>query len=227
MSDFAGNPTCGRRRERISRMFIGHFALGLVASRSDKQLPLGTAVVASQLPDALWPYFLLAGVETVSIVPGDTAMTPLRFDSYPFSHSLVMVAAWGIAAALLYRATGRSSRASWLIAALAVSHWVLDFVTHRPDLPLTPWSLSKMGLGLWNSVVATVMIEGLMFAGAVAFYVRGRTPSRGLWALIGLLALTYVANVVGPPPPSVNAIAASMVALVPLVWWWGNKVDAR
>jgi membrane-bound metal-dependent hydrolase YbcI (DUF457 family) len=205
-------------------MFIGHFALGLAASRIEKRLPLGAALVASQIPDALWPYFLLTGIETVTIVPGDTAMTPLRFDSYPWSHSLLMVAVAGAIFGAIYRLVGRSSRAAGFVAALAVSHWVLDFVTHRPDLPLVPWGGPKVGLGMWNSVALTVIVEGLMFAGAVAFYARGRAMSRGFWILIAVLGATYVANVVGPPPPGVTPVAMSMVLLVPIVWWWGNRV---
>jgi membrane-bound metal-dependent hydrolase YbcI (DUF457 family) len=209
------------------RMFIGHFALGLAASRMEKRLGLGTALLASQLPDAIWPYLLLTGAETVSIVPGDTAMTPLRFDSYPWSHSLLMVAVAGLALAMIYRACGGATRAAWIVAGLAVSHWFLDFVTHRPDMPVLPWSDLKLGLGMWNSVPLTVVVEVLMYAGAVVFYASGRKLSRGFWILVAILGVTYVANVVGPPPPGVTQVAVSMVALMPLIWWWGNKVGVR
>jgi len=208
-------------------MFLGHFALGLAASRIEKRLALGTALLASQLPDALWPYGLLTGVETVSIVPGDTAMTPLRFDSYPWSHSLLMTAIAGLLLASLYRANGGENRAAAFVAGLAVSHWFLDFLTHRPDMPLVPWSGLKLGLGMWNSVPLTVAVESLMFAGAVAFYANGRRMSRGFWILIAFLALIYVSSVAGPPPPSVTAIGLSMVILVPVIWWWGNRVGVR
>jgi membrane-bound metal-dependent hydrolase YbcI (DUF457 family) len=208
-------------------MFIGHFALGLAASRMEKRLSLGTALLASQLPDALWPYGLLTGLEQVTIAPGDTAMTPLRFDSYPWSHSLLMVAVAGLVLAGLYRAVGGGIRAASLVAGLAVSHWFLDVLTHRKDMPVVPWSDLKVGLGMWNSVPLTVVVESLMFAGAVGFYASGRRLSRGFWILIAVLGFTYVSNVIGPPPPSANAIAASMVILVPLVWWWGNRVGAR
>lgn len=204
-------------------MFIGHFALGFVASRMDKRLPLGTALVASQLPDAIWPYLLLAGAETVTIAPGDTAMTPLRFDSYPWSHSLLMVAVGGGLLALAYRAWGGAARTASILAGLAISHWFLDFVTHRPDMPLFPWGDSRFGLGMWNSVSLTVTMEGLMFATAVWVYARGRRMSAGFWALIATLGLIYMANIFGPPPPGISAIALSMITLVPIVWWWGNK----
>ncbi len=208
-------------------MFIGHFALGLAASRLEPRLALGTALLASQLPDAIWPYLLLTGVETVSIVPGDTAMTPLRFDSYPWSHSLLMVTIAGLALGGLYRALGGAARAAAFVGGLAVSHWFLDFMTHRPDMPVLPGSDLKLGLGMWNSVPLTVVVESLMYAGAVAFYARGRKMSLGFWILVAVLGLTYVGNVVGPPPPGVTPVALSMVLLVPIVWWWGNKVGAK
>ncbi len=198
--------------------------MGLAASRAERRLPLGTALVAAQFPDALWPYFLLAGAETVAIVPGDTAMTPLRFDSYPWSHSLLMVAVWGGLLTLAYRMLGRPARAAWLLLVLTLSHWILDFITHRRDMPLLPWGDEKVGLGMWNSVPLTVAVEGLMFAGAVALYVRGRRVPRGFWVLIATLAIIYAGNVLGPPPPGIAAIATTMIALVPLVWWWGNKM---
>src|SRR6187549_2404271 len=202
-------------------MFIGHFALGLLASRVEKRLPLGTALLASQLPDAIWPYLLLAGAEAVTIAPGDTAMTPLRFDSYPWSHSLLMVAVTGAVLGFIYKALGAQARAAAFFAGLAVSHWVLDFISHRPDMPVFPFGELKLGLGLWYSVPLTVLVEGLLFAGAVTFYAIGRRMKASFWALIVTVCLAYVGNVVGPPPPGVREIAVSMIALMPLVWWWG------
>ncbi len=213
------------RSDKIERVFLGHFAAGLLASRTEPRLPLGTAFLAAQLPDALWPVFLLAGVEKVEIAPGDTAVTPLRFVHYPWSHSLLMVLLWGVAASVLYQALGGTKRASVLLFALAASHWVLDFVSHRPDMPLLP-NGPFLGLGLWYSVAATVLVEGLLFLGAVVLYARSRSAGKGFWALMALLAVIYAANLLGPPPPSVAAIAVSLIVLVPILWWWGNRVSS-
>ena len=206
-------------------MFLGHFAASLAASRAEPRLPLGTSLLAAQLPDAVWPYLLLAGVERVTIAPGDTAFTPLRFDSYPWSHSLLAVTAWGCLFALLMRLRGRVMRAVALAGLLVVSHWVLDAVCHRPDMPVLPGG-PFVGLGLWNSVAATLILESLMFAGAVFFYARGRRLSRGFWILIGVLVVLYAAAAFGPPPPNVTAIAVSGIILVPVLWWAGNRVGA-
>jgi hypothetical protein len=94
-------------------------------------------------------------------------------------------------------------------------------------MPLLPWGEERVGLGMWNSVPLTVAVEGLMFAGAVALYVRGRRAPRGFWLLIATLTIVYAGNVLGPPPPGITAIATAMIALVPLVWWWGNKTGIR
>jgi membrane-bound metal-dependent hydrolase YbcI (DUF457 family) len=207
-------------------MFLGHFAVALAASRREPGLRLGTSFLAAQWPDAIWPAFLLAGIERVSIVPGDTAFTPLRFDHYPWSHSLVAVAAWAslFAAATFIR--GRNRTASALAAVLVVSHWVLDVASHRPDVPVGPDG-PMLGLGLWNSVAATLIVETTLFVGAVAYYARGRATGKGFWALVAVLAAISIANAVGPPPPSVVAIAVSCLVLVPVLWFWGNRVDTR
>src|SRR5207245_9623640 len=97
----------------------------------------------------------------------------LRFDSYPVSHSLVTVIGWGALFGGVHWWRKRRLRAAALLAALVVSHWVLDFVTHRPDLPLAPWSQTKVGLGLWNSMPATLTIEIAMYAAGVWLYLGG------------------------------------------------------
>ncbi len=207
-------------------MFLGHFAASLAASRAEPRLCLGTAFLGGQLPDAIWPYLLLAGVERVAIAPGDTAVTPLRFESYPWSHSLLMVAVWALVAALVYRGRGGTPRAALLLGALVVSHWLLDAASHRPDVPVLPRGGPLVGLGLWNSRPLTLVVELGLFAAGVWLYARGRRMSRGFWVLVAVLVVVYFANVFGPPPPGVTAIAVPMVVVVPLLWWWGNKVAA-
>jgi membrane-bound metal-dependent hydrolase YbcI (DUF457 family) len=95
----------------------------------------------------------------VRIEPGNTAFTPLNFISYPISHSLLAAIGWATLFALLYYAVKRYRAGAVLIWIGVVSHWVLDFVVHRPDLPLYPGG-PRLGLGLWNSILATVIVEG-------------------------------------------------------------------
>lgn len=211
-------------------MFIGHFALAFAAKRVEPSVSLGTYFAAAQLPDLLWPCLLLAGVEHVTIAPGSTAFTPLRFDSYPVSHSLLSVIGWAALMGGLHWWRKGRPRAAVMIALLVVSHWVLDFATHRPDMPLTPWSPVKLGLGLWNSVLGTLIVESAMFVGGVWLYLsatraRDGVGRYGLAALIAMLLVIYVGAAFGPPPPSVQAMAVSMLPALGIAFWaaWADR----
>lgn len=211
-------------------MFIGHFALGYAAKRLDPRPSLAVYLVAAQLPDVVWPAFVLLGLERVAIAPGDTAFTPLRFESYPYTHSLLMVGLWGAALAFAYRRRGGAGRAPLLLALLAVSHWVLDFVSHRPDMPLAPGGGPKLGLGLWDSVPLTMAVEIPLFAAGVWLYLRATRPRDRVGrlataALVGLLLVLYLGNAFSPSPPSVAAVAWSALLLTPLVAAWAHWAD--
>ena len=211
-------------------MFIGHYAVGFASKRFAPQASLGVLMAAPILLDLLWPIFLLLGWERVRIDPGNTAFTPLDFISYPISHSLLAAAGWATLFALVYYAVSRYAVGAIAIWTGVVSHWVLDFLTHRPDLPLYPGG-PKFGLGLWYSPAATIVIEGLMFAAGVFVYARAtrRKDAIGAWGfrlfVIGLAAI-YVMNIVGPPPPGVTALAigAFCLSVVMVLWaWWFDR----
>ncbi len=192
-------------------MFVGHFAMAFGAKAADGRPSLGTTVAAAQLADLLWPLLLLVGWERVTIAPGDTAFTPLRFDSYPFSHSLVVLAAWAALFAGVHFAVKRRPRTAVLLFALVLSHWVLDWLTHRPDLPVVPGG-ARYGLGLWNHPAATMVVEIAMYVVGLALYARATRPRdrigrHGLPILAALLAFFYAMNVTSPPPPSWRAVA--------------------
>ncbi len=210
-------------------MFIGHVAVGLFSKRIDRTLPLGWLVAAPMFLDLLWPLLLALGIETVRIDPGNTAMTPLDLHDYPWSHSLLMAAVWSVVFAALFYARHRTTRGAAVIGAGVFSHWVLDFVTHRPDMPLYPGSDTYLGLGLWNSVPATVLVEGTLFAASVALYAkstraRTRTGSMAWWSFVGLLVLIYVGNIFSPPPPAVTAVIGAGFALW-LLGPWGAWIE--
>lgn len=207
-------------------MFIGHFALAYAARRAEPRLSLGTAFLAAQFPDALWPALLLAGAETVTIAPGNTVVTPLRFDSYPWSHSLALDVVWGAAFAALLWGLGRGRRAALLAGLLVVSHWLLDFVTHRPDMPIVPGG-ARYGLGLWNHRSATLLIEIALYAIGTSLYLSQAKHRLRAGALALTLLAIYLGNVFGPPPPSTTMIAMAGLLGTAIAWAWAEWSDGR
>ena len=182
-------------------MFLGHIALGLGARRAMPRVSLATWVVAVQFVDLLWPIFLLTGLEHVRIAPGITAFTPLDFYDYPITHSLVGGLGWGLVLAAICRATGLRSKDSMLVGGAVLTHWILDVVSHRPDMPVLPHG-PYLGLGLWNSVAATLTVELSMFAAGIWLYAHGRQPRLSFWLLMLFLLAVYLAAAFGPPPPT-------------------------
>ncbi len=211
-------------------MFIGHLALGFAAKRVIPRVSLGMLLLASQWADTVWPLFLSLGIEHVRIDPGNTAFTPLDFVSYPYSHSLVALVAWALVLGVGYRVVAGGRRTVWVLGALVLSHWFLDCLTHRPDMPLYPGS-EKFGLGLWNSIPLTIGIETVMYAIGLWLYSRTTAPrdTIGRWGFVALAAfliVAYVVNIASPPPPSPMAIAifALVAAAVLGLWaWWVDR----
>jgi LexA-binding, inner membrane-associated putative hydrolase len=204
-------------------MFLGHFALALSAKKAAPKASLGTLVLSAQFADCLWPVLLLLGVEQVRIVPGLMRASPFDFVSYPISHSLLMQLVWGLLFGVVYLLWRRDLRTALVVGALLPTHWLLDYFAHRPDMPLYPGGGPKLGLGMWNSVPLTLLVEYGMLVAGVAIYL-GATRSKGgrniaFWSLIIFLALVYPASLFGPPPPSVRALAVSALAIWLTIPW--------
>jgi hypothetical protein len=212
-------------------MFIGHFAVGFAAKRVVPRVSLAVLLLAALFADILWPILVLVGVESVRIVPGATRFTPLEFISYPWSHSLVLLVVWGAVLGGAYRGIFGGRRTFVVVAALVISHWVLDWITHAPDLPIYPGG-PKYGLGLWNSVAATIVLETLLFATGLLLYMRTTEPADniGRWGFISLavtLAAIYFADSMSrTAPPSVTVIcivALAASAIFPLWAWLADR----
>jgi len=210
-------------------MFIGHAAAALAGKRAAPRTSLGVLLAAATFLDLLWPILLLMGWERVEIDPGNTAFTPLDFVRYPISHSLLMVLGWAFLAGGFYYGFTRYRYGAWTMAALVLSHWVLDWLTHRPDLPLWPGG-PRVGLGMWHSVPVTLIVELLLFAVCLAIYLGTTRPRDGIgrwafWTLIAFYLAVYLLDVFGPPPPNPRAIAWTALAawLLPLWAWWADR----
>ncbi|MFZ5623371.1 MAG: metal-dependent hydrolase [Gemmatimonadota bacterium] len=208
-------------------MFVGHIAVGLASKRLAPRAPFVLVFGAPLFLDLLWPVFLSLGWEQVAIEPGATPFTPLDFISYPWSHSLVMSLFWGALLGAITWTVTRERTAALVVGSGVVSHWVLDWVTHRPDLPLAPTGAIRVGLGLWNSIPGTLIVEGALFVLGIWFYLRTTRPrdAVGRWAFWALMALSAVMWVpFSPPPPNAKALTtlAYVGWLVPL---WGAWFD--
>jgi hypothetical protein len=205
-------------------MFIGHYAVGFAAKRGAPKMSLGTLFLGAQLLDLVWPVLLLLGIERVEIEPGNTVFTPLAFVYYPFSHSTLTAIGWATLVASVYWLVRRYTEgAIWLWVAV-YSHWILDAISHRPDLPLYPGSDMLIGYGLWNSFVGTILVEAILFVIGIALYLkttraRDKIGVYGFWSFVIVLALIYVGNALGPPPPNVRVLAIMALGQWLLVLW--------
>ena len=212
-------------------MFIGHIGAGFCGKRAQPGASLGTYVLAGTFLDLLFPVLLLLGWEHAEIVPGATVVTPLRLSHYPYSHSLLAAALWALLFAGFYWALQRRGRAAVSLGLVVLSHWLLDFVSHAPDMPLAPGGGVTVGLSLWNSRLGTIFVEGAIFAAGLLLYLGATRPKDkvgryGLAGLVGLLAVAYAANVSGEaPPPNVTALAVTSLAGGLLIIVWAYWVD--
>src|ERR1700722_12252960 len=211
-------------------MFIGHFAVGFAAKKFAPRSSEAVLLTAPLLADVLWPVFLLLGWEQVRIDPGNTRFTPFDFVSYPWSHSLLMLCVWATAFGAAYYVITRYRAGAVAIWIGVVSHWMLDWVTHRPDMPLVPGG-ARYGLGLWNSIADTMVVEILMFAVGAWMYVsatraKDRIGRYAFVAYIVLLMVFYIGDRFSTPPSSVGEIAWPAIAasIILIVWaWWFDR----
>jgi membrane-bound metal-dependent hydrolase YbcI (DUF457 family) len=215
-------------------VFVGHFAAGFAAKAAAPRVNLGWLVLAGAFVDLLFTLFLLLGIEHARVVPGFTPANPLELYDYPWSHSLALVLVWSLLAGALWWLWRRDRRGAVVIGLVVLSHWVLDVVSHVPDVPLWPGGDARLGLGLWRSVSGTVLVEGGLWVAAVALYARAtrardRIGRWGFWTFVAVLTLMWTASLAGPPPPDVRVVAWSNLAMVLfLAWpaWFDRHRDA-
>lgn len=208
-------------------MFIGHWAAAFAAGAASERAPkLGTLFIAAQLVD--WAFFVLvlAGVEKMRIDPGITALSPFDLYHMPITHSLVGTAAFAAAYGIIVWIALRDRVAGLLTAAVVLSHWLLDFLVHRPDLTLDGQP-PFYGLGLWNVPAVEIPLELALTFGAFLWYMR-RTdgPALAPIALALLLLAMQLFNWFGPPPEAGSPVgphallALAAYALATLAAWW-------
>ena len=212
-------------------MFIGHFAVAFAAKKYAPRVQLAWLIAGVAWADLLWTIFLMRGWEHALVAPGDTAFTPLDLYDYPWSHSLLMLAAWGVALGAIYFAWKKDAAGAWVLGLCVLSHWVLDWATHRADMPLYPGGGPKLGLGLWNSVPGTLAVETVMFAGGLWLYAKATRARNGVgryafWAYAALLLVIFYGDRFSSPPDNMREVAWTglVASVITLVWaWWFDR----
>ena len=206
-------------------MFVGHYGVSFAAKKVAPTVPLWVLFLAVQLLDILWAPCILLGIEKVRIVPGITASNPLDLYYMPYTHSLVAALVWSCVGGFAYQflASPAHRQASVVVGFAVFSHWILDFVVHRPDLPMYDNS-AKVGLGLWNAPALAFGLEAALLFGGVWLCLQGRL-ARSLGTLaFGILMLAIQAYVFfGPPPASDRAAASTALiayAIFAIAIWW-------
>jgi hypothetical protein len=143
---------------------------------------------------------------------------------------------WGALLAGAYFLWRRRSRAAWILLAAVVSHWVLDVISHRPDMRIGPGIPGAFGLGLWNSIPATLIVEGGIWLLAIILYLgatraSARSGIYAFWIGVAVLTLAWLGNLSAPPSAQGSAIATALPSLiffaVAIAWaYWMNRARA-
>ncbi len=209
-------------------MFVGHYSSAFVAKAAAPRVPLWALLLAAQFVDILWDLCVFAGIEHVRLVPG-LPSNPLDLYHMPYTHSLLATAVWsGVGFVAAERVLGVSRRDAGIVAAVVASHWFLDLLVHRADLPIL-YGEPKLGLGIWNYPVAAYLLELAVTGASAWLYLRGSAlTGRKARAWLGFAAglmLLQTATSFGPLPSSVTAMVSSVLLLYLLIPWIGARVE--
>jgi membrane-bound metal-dependent hydrolase YbcI (DUF457 family) len=208
-------------------MLVGHYSAAFLAKTFEPRLPLWSLAIAVQLVDVLWALGVLLGVEHLRVDPS-LASDPLDLYDMPYTHSLVGAVAWAVLAAAVVFALRRTPGPALVVGAAVASHWLLDWVVHRPDLLLWGGS-AKHGLALWNFPVAALALELALLVASAGLWLRARAVSGGerrrARTLVASLVAVQVVLTLGPPPVGPLAVAGLALALFGAVAWGAWRVE--
>ncbi len=226
-------------------MFIGHYGVAFTLKKWDTSLSMGLYFLATMLLDIILPILLLLGVESLEINPEANATVPLEFTFYPFSHGLLATFIWALIFSLSFyflskQELEKKRKLAFILGIAVLSHWLLDFIVHIQDLPIFDGTIIKVGLGLWNFEILSYIVESVIFIAGLIIYLKATdTPEEsgliagyGMIIFGGLLLLFNSINLIGPPPPSVQAYAivslTYQILFIAIVFWLDkNRISAK
>jgi hypothetical protein len=216
--------------------FIGHYGIAFALKKYAPKTSLGMLFIATQLLDIVFFILVTLGIEHLRIIPGFTEASPFDLYDYPISHSLLGALAWSVATYLVVRfipLRGSSDtpyrRRTALVLSMAVfSHFVLDFIVHTPDLLLVPGLDIRIGLGLWNNLIASIAVELAILLVGCWIYLRSTPSGAGLVGRYGMYAFMIVLAVITiitpfmtfPDVLTVAIVTELMYVMFTLSAWW-------
>ncbi|MGH7806186.1 MAG: hypothetical protein ACREQJ_17700 [Candidatus Binatia bacterium] len=209
-------------------MFVGHYAAAFVAKGVEPKAPLWALLLAVQWVDVLWAVFMFLGLEHARLDPTLPGL-PVHLDHMPLTHSLVATAVWAAFGYVVAKtALGLDGRAAAVIGAAVASHWFLDLLVHRPDLPLV-WGEPKFGFAMWNAPLFELVFEIALLLATAAFLTRAaplaESARKGVWKLAIGLTVLQIAMAFGPVPPALMALVASALFVYLLIPWLGARLE--
>jgi hypothetical protein len=218
-------------------MNIGHYGVSLALKKADKNINLGLLFFGVQFVDILWAVLVLLGIERAVIAPGITAANPIDYVYYPFSHSLIASILWAGVMYVVFRllpakSGSQKAKVALVMAVAVLSHFFLDLLIHRPDLPLALGDSPKFGLGLWNFVLISYVVEGLIFFAGLWLYMKATKGESfagkyGMLIFGAFLFLTNLMNLFGAPPPNAQTLAifslSTYLLTIGIAFWLDRK----
>jgi membrane-bound metal-dependent hydrolase YbcI (DUF457 family) len=183
----------------------GHFGFAAGVKAKERFVPLWALMLASVWLDILFIPLFAVGAESIDDVPGTDGGYGDVIIHADYTHSL-------LGALLIAVVTGWIATRWWgrrggiVIGAVVFSHWVLDLIVHRDDMPLLPGNLGdvRVGFGLWKVEWAAILTEAaIMLVGAYLYWRAAQAVERaagvatgranlvaGLLVLFGAVVLT-------------------------------------
>jgi membrane-bound metal-dependent hydrolase YbcI (DUF457 family) len=188
-------------------MITGHFGFAAAVKSREPAVPLWALMLATQWLDVIFVPLFLLGVEHLEPVAGTAGGYGNAIIHADYTHSLAGAALIAALSGLL-AASVWNRRTGAVLGVVVFSHWLLDLIMHRGDMPILPGNrggLARVGFGLWKAPRASAAIELLlMVVGSLLYFIAaaraergvGRIPPRRAYLAAGLMLLSGIVTLI-------------------------------